>query len=293
VSALYEAGTIKRERASRDEMAARQDALFEIVRVNQPTGIRFTYYTATTRGIVPKTDLGYRKVQHAVLDMRRAGRIPYSWITDSSRWMRKPASYNSLAEALESTARFYRRSLWSDANAVVEVWCESDSVAGVLYPVTAKWDVPLFPMKGQASDSFVWGAAQNYRDDPRHLQIYYVGDHDPAGYEIETNLHAKLCLFSGREDISFERLAVTSADVQNLNLSGTRPKKNNYRNALTGETVRWSGPSVEVEAIEPPLLRAWLDDLIAEHISPDELHVHKVAEASEREALYVLAGRAL
>ena len=107
-ASVYGAGHIKRDRASRDDMDARYEAIFNIVRDNQPTGIRFTYYTATTRGIVPKTDDGYRKVQRAVLQMRRAGLIPYEWITDSTRWMRKPRTYNSLEDAIESTAKMRR-----------------------------------------------------------------------------------------------------------------------------------------------------------------------------------------
>ena len=145
--APYGAGPIKRQRATRDEMAARHDALFEIVRAAQPTGIRFTYYTATTRGIVPKTKTGYRKVQRAILQMRREERIPWDWIVDTNRWMRKPSTWGSIEEVLTSAAAGYRRALWRDSIAAVEVWCESESVAGVLYPVTSKWDVPLYPIK--------------------------------------------------------------------------------------------------------------------------------------------------
>ena len=159
---VYEAGPIKRRRASRAEMADRDAAIYDIVREHQPTGIRFVYYTATTRGIVPKTDSGYVKVQRAILQMRRTGVMPWSWVVDSNRWMRKPATWNSIEEALTETANLYRRALWSEAATAVEVWCESDSVAGVLLPVTSRWDVTLYPIKGQTSDSFAWGAAQQY-----------------------------------------------------------------------------------------------------------------------------------
>ena len=68
---VYGAGPISRRRATRGQMAARHDALYEIIRVNQPTGVRFTYYRAVAQGLVPKTDAGYRMVQRAVLEMRR------------------------------------------------------------------------------------------------------------------------------------------------------------------------------------------------------------------------------
>jgi hypothetical protein len=227
-----------------------------------------------------------------VLHLRREGIIPWSWITDSNRWMRKPTTWASVEELLEATATTYRKALWRDSAVAVEVWCESESVAGVLYKVTSKWDVPLYPIKGQTSDSFAYGAAQNYREDPRQLVIYYVGDHDPHGYEIETNLHAKLIEHSGRHDIEFERLAVDASDVRRLGLPGGKPKKTSYVDAVTGNKVPWTGPAVEVEAIAPPLLRTWLDDWISQHVDQEALRLHKVAEDSEREVLQRMAGAA-
>lgn len=271
-------------------MEARFEAVYDIVRENQPTGIRFTYYTATTRGIVEKNQSGYEKIQRAVLHLRRTGRLPWSWIVDSNRWMRKPTSYRSLDAMLDNAAASYRRNLWCDSPVAVEVWCESDSIAGVLYPITAKWDVPLYPIKGQTSDSFAYGAGESYRNDPRSVVIYYVGDHDPHGYEIESNLRAKLAEFSGRS-IAWARLAVTADDVLELNLPGTAPKKPSYRDAVTGEQVPWQGLSVEIEAVNPPVLRGWLDGVIEQHVDQGALRLLRIAEESERELLYAMKGQ--
>ncbi|MER7459214.1 hypothetical protein [Micromonospora sp. NPDC126480] len=270
-------------------MEARFEAVYEIVRENQPTGIRFTYYTATTRGIVEKTQSGYEKIQRAVLHLRRTGRIPWSWIVDTNRWMRKPTTYGSIDELLDTAAASYRRDLWRTSKVAVEVWCESESIAGVLYPVTSKWDVPLYPIKGQTSDSFAYGAGEQYRRDPRSVVVYYVGDHDPHGYEIESNLKAKLIEFSGRS-IAWCRLAVDADDVARLSLPGTEPKKPSYRDALTGERVPWRGPSVEIEAVPPPTLRQWLDATIEQHVDPEALRLTRIAEESEREILLAMKG---
>ena len=290
---VYAAGRVRRHRATRDELAVRHEAIFEIVRANQPTGIRFSYYTATAHGLVSKTDSGYGMVQRAILAMRRDGSLPWSWIVDTNRWMRKPESWNSIEEALTETANLYRRALWTTAATAVEVWCESESVAGVIYPITSEWDVPLYPIKGQTSDTFAYGAAQQYRMDERELVILYVGDHDPHGYEIETNLRRKLVEHSGREDILWHRLACTPEDVQVLGLPGTTPKKAVWKNAFTGEHVPWTGPAVEVEAIQPPMLRERLNRAIGLFVDAHALEVAKVAEASEREVIRAIAGSAV
>jgi len=62
--------------------------------------------------------------------------------------MRKPKSYDSVQDAIDATARLYRKSLWTDADAYVEIWCEKDALAGVIYPVTSKYDVPLMVTRG-------------------------------------------------------------------------------------------------------------------------------------------------
>lgn len=273
-------------------MEARYDALYAIVKASQPTGVRFVYYRATVEGIVPKTDSGYVKVQRAILEMRRLGIIPWPWIVDSNRWMRKPTTWTSVDEFLANGAATFRKNIWAESDVAVEVWCESESVAGVLYPTTAEWDVPLYPIKGQTSDSFAYGAAQNYKRDPRQLVIFYVGDHDPAGYEIETNLNAKLIEHSGRTDIEFTRLACDADDVARLGLTGTPPKKTTWRDALTGESNIWEGPAVEIEAIDPTILRSWLGDWIGDHFDQARLDELRVAEQVERQQLTEMIGGA-
>lgn len=279
----------KRTRATKTEMADRQNAILRIVASEQPTGIRFAYYTASTLGLVPKTKAGYGKVQRAILAMRRDGRLPWDWITDTNRWMHKPESYGSVDEALAEVAASYRKALWRDAAVVVEVWCESESVAGVLLPITSVYDVPLYPIKGQTSETFAYAAAQNYRSDPRPLHIYYVGDCDPHGYEIETNLHAKLVQHSGRTDINFTRLAATIDQADSMQLPGGPAKKRDYVNAMTGDHIPWPYPAVEVEALRPNFLRGIVEAAITSHIDSEALDLQRMVEANERRGLLALA----
>lgn len=286
----YEAGRIKRHRATKQEMADRHDAIYEITRVSQPTGIRFVYYRSVVTGLVPKNDNGYTKVQRALVAMREAERIPYSWIVDSTRWMRKPNSWDTVEEMVEEMSAGYRRNLWADTNTVVEIWVESESVAGVLYPVTSRWDVPLYPCKGQSSITFAYEAAQQYKHDPRPVSIYYVGDYDPAGLEIEANLGMKLRKHSGRDDITLHRLACTAEQVQLFDLPGTAPKKTSYRDPVSGLHIPWSWQAVEVEALDPTYLRDLVENAITSHIDPRTLALHRMVEGQERAGLIALAG---
>src|SRR5215471_4411559 len=97
---------------------------------------------------IDKTEAGYDKTQRQVLLLRRPGRLPYQHIADLTRWRRKPRTYNSVQEALYETARLYRKALWRDAGVHLEIWCEKDALAGVIFPVTSLYDVPLMVARG-------------------------------------------------------------------------------------------------------------------------------------------------
>ena len=43
--------------------------------------------------VVAKTEGGYRQVQTQVLAMRREGLLPWAFITDGTRWQRKPSTW--------------------------------------------------------------------------------------------------------------------------------------------------------------------------------------------------------
>jgi hypothetical protein len=150
--------------------------------------VRQIFYRAVSSGIVTKSEADYKNVVgRLLLLMRRRGDLPYSWVADNTRWMRKPASFDSVQDALAQTARTYRRNLWADQGALVEVWCEKDALAGVLYAVTADYDVPLMVSRGFASASFLFEAAEAIKEAARPAFIYYFGDHDPSGVSRVTS----------------------------------------------------------------------------------------------------------
>jgi hypothetical protein len=129
-------------------MAARAEAQVGIVERSKPCTVRQVFYQATVRGIVEKSEAGYGKVQRQLVDLRRAGRVPYSPIADNTRCQRKPVSFDTPAEARRRTAASYRRAVWSELDTYVEVWLEKDALAGVLLPVTSTYDVPLMVSRG-------------------------------------------------------------------------------------------------------------------------------------------------
>ncbi|MGE5756176.1 MAG: hypothetical protein ACM35G_10755, partial [Planctomycetaceae bacterium] len=123
--------------------------------------IRQLFYRLVSLGTIAKTEAEYKAtVVRLMGEMRRAGDVPFGWIADNTRWMRKPATHSSLNGFLRRSAETYRRAIWDNQDAYVEVWLEKDALAGVLIDVTAPWDVPLMVTRGYASLSYLHGAAE-------------------------------------------------------------------------------------------------------------------------------------
>ena len=167
--------------------------------IGTPMTVRQMFYALSTRGYISKTEDGYKQVAYRLLQMRRLKMIPYGFIADSTRWMRKPRTYHSLVDFLTQGQKAYRRSLWTDQADYVEIWIEKDALAGVVSEVTQRWDVPLMVTRGFPSETFVYEAVQNIRSVDKPAYLYYFGDFDPSGMAISDNLGDKLSPLAGRQ----------------------------------------------------------------------------------------------
>lgn len=266
-------------------MDARHTALTALAFEHGPCSVRHIYYRAVVEGVVPKNESGYVKVQRAVLHLRREGEIDYGLITDNTRWMVKATTWDSPQDVLRHTARTYRRNLWTDSEYQVEVWVESDSIGGTIHSIIDKWAVPMYVCRGQVSESFVYSSVEAWQDESgRERAVLYIGDHDPAGLEIQKSLIEKIDRFNeeGQFPVEYDfiRLAVTWDQIEAGDLPGSVPKKA-YGYPL----------AVEAEALPPNELRSMLDNKIEMYVDEDRLQVLKVAERSERDLfLNLIAG---
>ncbi len=286
--AIYGASPIsaRRRRSTKDQVAGRRLALLYVVDAGKPMTVRQVFYQATVRGLAEKSEAGYRQVQNDLVLMRRAGMLPYNWLADNTRWQRKPRTYDGVQDALEATARIYRKSLWANADAYVEVWLEKDALSGVVMPVTALYDVPLMVARGYASLSFLHSAAEaiNEMEVPTH--IYHFGDFDPSGVNAGEKIEETLRELAPDASIAFERVAVTPQQIAAWDLP-TRPTK-----ATDSRAKNFGDVSVELDAIDPNGLRGLVEEVINRHLPQDELKVLKAAEESERELIAKLVRRA-
>ncbi|MGD9645069.1 MAG: hypothetical protein AB7U73_05110 [Pirellulales bacterium] len=274
-------------RRNRSQVRELRRALYEIVFLHRPMTVRQIFYQATVLGLVEKTEAAYRGTVCRLLGlMREEEELPFEWIADNTRWMRKPNSYSGLEQLLADSAELYRRDIWRSQRDYVEIWCEKEALAGVLFYVTREWDVPLMVTRGYASKSYLHGAATTIEAIRKPSYVYYFGDYDPSGLDIARAVNEGLRKYAATSEIHFERVAVTLEQIERWSLPSRPTKKTDSR------AKSFEGRSVELDAIPPDDLRQLARDCIERHIDSYALEQTRRIESLERDTLGLIANKA-
>jgi hypothetical protein len=284
---LYRACPTSRARRTKADIAAIRAAIREVIENDPPMTVRQVFYQLVSRGVIEKTEEQYQgTIIRLMTEMRLDGSLPYSWVVDESRRVRITQTYNSIEDALEHTAKFYRRSALAQSDDYIEIWVEKDALAGAMWAVTSQFDVPLMVSRGMPSLTFLHGSALAIEDAAergKDAYIYQFGDHDPSGVLIPKSIERRLdemCEQLGCDPPIVERVALTRAHIAEFSLP-TRPTKRDGNRHAQG----FEGDSVELDALPPRVLRAMVREVIERHISPKATQALRVAEDSERELL--------
>jgi hypothetical protein len=246
--------------------------------------VRQIFYALTVRGIVPKDEnAGYRPVQTQLLKMRREGLLEWSFISDATRWMRKPTTFDSSEDALELVRRTYRRNLWQSQDCRVEVWLEKDALAGVVMNATDPWDVRLMVSRGTSSATFLYSSAleaQRAWDEAGiETHIFALYDHDAAGLRCARTVERGLRDHVSDAPIDFTSLAITDKQIEEWDLPSRPAKKSDP------EAHKFTGPAVELDAIPPDRMMLLVENAIVDLIDADAWKKEQAVEQSERELL--------
>lgn len=281
---VYPACPIKRKRRTRAEMEALREGLLAILQDENPSTARHVFYRAVAAGLVEKTEQGYDNgVVRNLTILRKQKRLPYHWLSDSTRWTRRVTTYRSRAEAVRDVAESYRRNLWDGKDVRVEIWSEKDAIASLLFDAADEFCVPVMVFRGYSSQSYLYELAETILEDGRPTYIYYFGDRDPSGLDIERFVTDTVRELAPGAEIRVQRLAVTEDQIRQFNLP-TRPTKKSDSRAKN-----FHGESVEVDAISGELLKDICRAAILSHLDTREVEQLRIVEEGERDWLLDLA----
>jgi len=267
-----------------------RSAVHDLTDTYERMTVRQVFYALEVAEIVEKTEAGYRQVQAQVLRMRREGLLSWEFITDGTRWQRKPESFDTVEDAMTMMARTYRRDLWQAQDMRIEVWLEKDALADIVTGVTDEWDVSLMVSRGQSSATFLWRAAMAAQAAWTQMGvatfIYALYDRDAGGRRAARTIERDLPGHAPGVPIHFTLLGVTDEQVEAWDLP-TRPAKQS-----DPEADKFDGRAVELDAIPPDRLIGLVDNAIMGHVDARAWGIEQAVEREEREVLLRLAGEA-
>lgn len=292
--------------------------------------LRQLYYQFVARGYLPNTDQSYKRLGSIINDARLAGLIDWDYIVDRTRFVRDLSHWNDPAHIIGAVARSFRHDVWADQPARVEVWIEKDALVGVIEDVCQRNDVPFFSCRGYTSQSEIWGAAQRlgqFIEAGQRVVVVHLGDHDPSGIDMSRDIEDRLQTFvtrdwinahpddvpwqgdDGRRTVSYAALFEAMRGFHGLDGSPLRIN----RIALNMDQVEEYDPppnpakltdsrcrgyieehgqsSWELDALEPTVLAALIEEAIADERDPDIWAESMAKEARERELLERVSAR--
>jgi hypothetical protein len=286
--------SIKRRR-TKAAMADIRSEIEGILAADNPMTVRQVFYQLVVRGVIEKTEQVYKHtVIRLLTDMRMAEQIPFSWIVDESRRTRQTRTFDSVTDALNDTAQFYRRSALRESDVYIEIWSEKEALSGIIWEVASDYDVPVVVSKGTPSLTQLFNSFEDIQqaaEAGKESYIYQFGDHDPSGYLIPQTIESRLNQFCEQYDCPYppivERIALTPEQVRHYRLP-SRPTKR----AGNTHAKEFKGRSTELDALPPDVLRQLVRECIEQHISTDQVAVLRAAEESERTLIEKFARRA-
>ncbi len=252
----------------------------EFLAAHAPDTVRGNMYLVVSSGWLPDTSRkSYGRIQRLLNRLRENGTISFEWIVDNIRSTIKPSSWSGLADFTDTVRDAYRKNYWDQLPDYIEVIVEKDTLAGKVSQVTREYDVRLHPLRGYSSSSFAWHIAQGWRKIEKPICIYYIGDHDPSGRDLERNICQKLSRYA-ECDFTWVRLGVNASQFDEFNVLPLAAKKSDKRYRWFVE--QYGEECAEAEAIPANDMRAMVRKAIESHIPQDSWKRLKQVEELER-----------
>ena len=261
-------------------------AVLDEYRDHLPLTIRQAFYRlVATRGY-DKTEAAYARLCETVNRARRAGHIAFASIRDDGAARYEPACWadpdDFLAVVRADALRFR---LDRQGGQPVRLWvlCEAGGMAPMLARVANRYGVPVLTSGGFDSLTAKHDLARELAaemDNGTGAEVLHLGDLDPSGEHLFSSLAedvAAMCLVLCGAEPRFTRLAVTRDQADQLNLPTAPPKPTDRR--------RFTGATVQCEAIAPDILSRLLQDEIEARRDPNNALGALELEARYRDAL--------
>jgi hypothetical protein len=263
------------------------DTAIEVLEEQHPMTIRQLFYQLVSHGVLQNDLASYRLVSRIMTKAREDGRVNYDFIVDRSRPLYEKNVFEDAAHYAETVKKSYRKGYWYTQPYHVEVWCEKDATIGTFEEVVKdELGVAIRVGRGFQSTTKMHDIADAFRSIEKPIRVFYLGDHDPSGADIERDLISRMLHHMGDDigDFEVERLAIFRSDIKAFRLPPLKIKDSDSRASSFRRTH--GTQCVELDALPPDELRRRLRVAIEGLIDTDlwnrAIAVEKVELASIR-----------
>ena len=257
--------------------------------------LRQLYYQFVARDLIPNNLKEYKRLSTIINDARYAGLIDWLHITDRTRNLRGNSHWDGPEDIIASAVSSFATDKWETQEYRPEVWIEKDALVGVIEGVCEKVDVSYFSCRGYTSASEMWIAARRlvrYLKNGQTPLVIHLGDHDPSGMDMSRDIFDRLELFiqaEGYNPAEVKRIALNMDQIE-----AYRPPPNFAKLTDTrakGYIKRYGQNSWELDALEPTVLAALIEDTVAayrddrlwqEALTLEEQHRANLRDAARR-----------
>jgi hypothetical protein len=249
---------------------------------------RQIYYQCVSRGVIQNGEKEYDRVQQLVLKLRRSGDIDYDRIVDRRRAKHHRGGWQGAESMLHTFGEYFRRDIWASQNTIVMIGLEKEALEGVFAETVDEYGASLWPFAGYISESFAyeWATEINeYVDDGKHVTIYYFGDHDPTGLDIERDAIEKLRRFDAK--FAWGRKGLLWNDFNDFDLINIPVKITDTRSRSYLE--RYGNRAAELDALPPDELQRRIRQCFDNAIDHEALERVRREEEIQRESIRLVA----
>jgi hypothetical protein len=256
------------------------EVIEEYRRQGYSLSVRQLYYQMVSRGYVANSQQSYGRIVSIVGKARNAGMLDWLSIEDRTRSTAIPWHPVSAKDLIVGAAKSYSIDKWFEQPNHVEVFCEKDALSGVLEPACRELEVNFTANRGYASLSLMYEVGkrlEEHAQDGKDIHLFYFGDHDPSGIDMDRDIADRLSLYSGWS-IDVKRLALLMDQVNDMNVPENPAKTKDSRYA---SYIRLYGTSSwELDAVEPSELVRLVTDAVLD-LRDDDLWEEAVEEEEE------------
>lgn len=212
----------------------------------KPT-LRTLFYYLVSKQMIPNTRSSYKTLSRKLVQARKQGRYEWDFLEDKTRVVLGSLGDSRFRESeldefkdrvqrkledlniddlidryFDFTVPYFYVDKWADQPTVCEVWIEKEALASTLQSWIGDQEVPIRVNRGYSSWTFIYNNVENLKwtlEKHDRVIIYYCGDLDPSGMDIQRFLKEAIFYFGLEDDrVELIRLAVTPEQVEAYNL---------------------------------------------------------------------------